>query len=67
MPKYEADDLELNDLDAVADRYEEEADYVAAACPVCGGQGALLGDLGRLTWFRCVACGMDFARHQGGS
>ena len=32
----------------------------APACPACGGEGALLGALGFLTWFRCVCCGMDF-------
>ena len=31
-------------------------------CPVCPGQGSLLGRLGRLRWFRCRDCGMDFNR-----
>lgn len=31
-------------------------------CPVCDGQGALLGVLGFLRWFRCIQCGMDFSR-----
>lgn len=27
------------------------------SCEQCGGVLALLGTLGRLTWFRCVQCG----------
>ena len=29
-------------------------------CPACGGEGALLGNLGRRRWFRCIDCGIDF-------
>jgi transcription elongation factor Elf1 len=29
-------------------------------CPMCGGQPALLGKLGNLTWLRCVNCGATF-------
>lgn len=32
----------------------------AASCPTCGGDAAELGGLGRLTWYRCVCCGMEF-------
>jgi len=40
-------------------------------CPLCGGEGMLLGVLGLLRWFRCRNCGMDFnkrikPRKQGG-
>lgn len=31
-------------------------------CPGCGGEGSFLGGLGRLEWFRCRACGLDFSR-----
>ncbi len=31
-------------------------------CPCCGGEGAFLGGLGRLEWFRCQNCGIDFNR-----
>ena len=34
----------------------------APACPLCPGEGALLGTLGLRTWFRCRQCGMDFSR-----
>ena len=34
----------------------------APACPLCPGEGALLGALGLRTWFRCHQCGMDFSR-----
>jgi hypothetical protein len=30
-------------------------------CPVCeSAYGAPLGTLGRLDWYRCVGCGIDF-------
>jgi tRNA(Ile2) C34 agmatinyltransferase TiaS len=38
---------------------------VAPACPLCDGDGTLLGQLGHLTWFRCRQCGMDFAPDPG--
>lgn len=28
-------------------------------CPACGGQLALLGQLGQLVHFRCTGCGLD--------
>ncbi|WP_181390902.1 hypothetical protein [Achromobacter pulmonis] len=34
------------------------------ACPVCQGEGILLGSLGASTWFRCRQCGIDFHRAQ---
>jgi hypothetical protein len=34
----------------------------AATCPACDGEGAPLGALGSLTYYRCRACGMDFSR-----
>jgi tRNA(Ile2) C34 agmatinyltransferase TiaS len=32
------------------------------SCPVCGGEAGELGSLGRLIWFRCRCCGMEFNR-----
>jgi len=32
------------------------------ACPMCSGEGALLGPMGSLNWFRCRHCGWDFSR-----
>lgn len=29
-------------------------------CPVCDGEGAYLGALGRRHRFRCICCGIDF-------
>ncbi len=29
-------------------------------CPTCGGDGGFLGRLGRMAWFRCRNCGMEF-------
>jgi transposase-like protein len=36
-------------------------------CPTCGGNesGRFLGRMGKLRWFRCEACGMDFNRQTG--
>jgi tRNA(Ile2) C34 agmatinyltransferase TiaS len=30
-------------------------------CKVCGGVLEILGKLGRLTWYRCRNCGMEFS------
>ena len=30
-------------------------------CPVCDGEGEVLGQLGNLIHYRCRACGMDFS------
>ncbi len=37
----------------------------ASRCPICPGQGVPLGTLGRLRWYRCRDCGMDFNRPSG--
>jgi hypothetical protein len=37
------------------------ADWLTAECPVCGGAGRHLGDLGCRRHFRCRACGMNFS------
>lgn len=34
----------------------------APRCPACPGFGQFLGSLGRLNWFRCRDCGIDFHR-----
>ena len=31
-------------------------------CELCGGSLTFLGQLGRLRWFRCINCGMEFSR-----
>jgi tRNA(Ile2) C34 agmatinyltransferase TiaS len=30
------------------------------ACPMCGGEGEVLGALGSLCWFRCRDCGVEY-------
>ena len=37
-------------------------------CPACGAEsaGSVLGTLGRLDWFRCRDCGIDFSRSASG-
>ena len=30
-------------------------------CPLCNGQGAFMGWLGNLKWFRCIFCGWTFS------
>jgi len=37
------------------------------ACPVCPGHGMPLGQLGRLLWYRCRDCGIDFNRRKKSS
>lgn len=29
-------------------------------CPICESESYELGQLGRVMWFRCPACGMDW-------
>lgn len=29
-------------------------------CPICGGPGSPLGQLGRLLWWRCRYCGIQY-------
>lgn len=36
--------------------------YLSHPCSLCGGTLILLGQLGRLAWYRCRACGMEFSR-----
>jgi len=38
----------------------EEPPEVGATCPVCGGEGVFMGNLGRKSWFRCRDCGIEF-------
>ena len=33
----------------------------STACPACSGPGVELGTLGRLRWYRCRNCGMEFS------
>jgi hypothetical protein len=47
------------------EQYDPSDDYpTVVECPCCGGPGVELGTLGRLEWFRCRDCGMDFQRHE---
>ncbi len=43
--------------------YEEELED-SPHCPRCLGLGGFLGQLGRLIWFRCIQCGMDFSQEE---
>jgi hypothetical protein len=38
---------------------DEEPDFLP--CPVCGGEGGLLGILGSRMHYRCRHCGADFS------
>lgn len=49
--------LEFDDNESNLDfSFEQEP----PSCTMCGGPGAYLGALGRLEWFRCVNCGIEF-------
>jgi hypothetical protein len=56
----------MNTGDHHDNRYEDgeplpELDWnFTPACPLDGGEGVLLGQLGRLTHYRCRACGIVF-------
>jgi hypothetical protein len=39
----------------------EQTGEEPSECPVCGGPGVLLGQLGRRVHHRCRDCGMDFS------
>ncbi len=56
----------MSDIYPDYDEYDDYGCDVAidelVDCLVCGGDAAELGSLGRLTWFRCVCCGMQFSR-----
>lgn len=40
------------------DDYREDVEVVP--CPMCGGDGEILGLLGNLTHYRCSHCGWNF-------
>jgi hypothetical protein len=40
--------------------YDEEELQPTLECPTCYGEAECLGGLGRLIWFRCRFCGMEF-------
>ena len=41
---------------------EDENEIDIAECPQCNAQQpVLLGQLGKLTWVRCQACGWDYS------
>jgi len=42
--------------------YDElDEDNLITCCPVCDGPGIFLGALGKMQYFRCRDCGMDFS------
>ena len=43
------------------DIYEIEEDHYGPRCGLCNGPGIPLGQLGSLHYFRCQACGSQFA------
>ena len=46
--------------DEQTEEQDDLNDPEAVECPVCGSEAFLLGYLGRLQWFRCRYCGMEF-------
>lgn len=36
-------------------------DGISTLCPVCEGEGVVLGTLGRRIHYRCRHCGIDFS------
>lgn len=45
-----------------SDGDDDADDHPSGSCPICGGPGVHLGNLGARTHFRCRNCGMDFSR-----
>jgi transposase-like protein len=33
-------------------------------CPACKGSGVVRGTLGRIKWYRCQDCGLDFYKEK---
>lgn len=42
----------------------DELDGNVESCGLCGGEAQPLGTLGKLTWYRCRDCGIDFNREE---
>lgn len=40
--------------------FEDDDEFDQPECPACGGPGVPLGGLGKLMWYRCRDCGLDF-------
>lgn len=41
---------------------DEDTDHYTPPCPACSSEGAVpLGAMGRLEWYRCRRCGIDFS------
>jgi len=51
---------EENPSDDNSSDEDSEVSNPSAQCPACGGTGVPLGQMGKLTWYRCEGCGMDF-------
>jgi rubredoxin len=43
---------------------EEQIEFSVTVCPMCQGDGAELGSLGKLKWYRCVDCGWEFTQEE---
>ena len=50
----DAETESLDDLEAAAELLD------SYTCPLCEGDPVRLGVLGRLEWFRCRNCGIDY-------
>jgi predicted RNA-binding Zn-ribbon protein involved in translation (DUF1610 family) len=47
----------IGDDDGAWDDVDDDDTATSSLCPVCGGEGALLGTLGHVTSYRCRDCG----------
>ena len=57
----EADDLDFGfDLGAALGDDEDPWAGPNVLCPKCEGEAVPLGALGKLMWYRCRDCGIDF-------
>lgn len=56
-----------DDVDDDLDEHEyvEHDEHEHVCCPQCGGEPALLGQLGRTVHLRCIGCGWDFTEDEG--
>jgi DNA-directed RNA polymerase subunit RPC12/RpoP len=54
---YPAEDIGCDDEQSDVSMTKE---VTICRCPYCGGQAYLLGSLGKLEWYRCQDCGIEF-------
>ena len=56
-----------NDIDALMADDDDGQDFDReSGCPMCGESNPPMGNLGRLIWYRCQNCGMDYNREDDG-